>query len=63
MREVSSGSNYVSQNPAEQHFGLNQLGVVPSIRIVWPDGSESQRLDVDANQRIQVTYPDSWSID
>lgn len=63
MREVSFGNNYVSQNPTEQHFGLNELGVVPSIRVVWPDGSESERLDVNANQRIQVIYPDSWSTD
>ena len=47
----------------EQHFGLNELASVPSVRIVWPDGTGTERLNVDANQRIAVTYPDSWSID
>ena len=42
---------------------LNQLDTVPSIRVVWPDGSESERLNVAANQRIVVSYPDTWSID
>jgi hypothetical protein len=63
MREVTQGNNYVSHNPLEQHFGLNSLGSVPSIRVVWPDGRQTQRFDVQANQRIVVTYPDSWSVD
>ena len=63
MREVHNGNNYVSQNPCEQHFGLNQLGAASSIRVVWPDGTETERFNVSANQRIQVTYPDSWSTD
>ncbi len=63
MREVTNGNNYVSQNPTEQHFGLSQLDQVPSVRVVWTDGSESERINVGANQRITVTYPDSWSID
>ena len=63
LRDVTNGNNYVSQNPAEQHFGLNDVGVVTSVRIVWPDGSETERLNVNANQRITVSYPDTWSID
>ena len=63
MREVSSGNNFVSHNPTEQHFGLGELGLVPSIRVVWPDGSESERFNVAVNQRVQASYPDTWSID
>lgn len=63
LREVHNGNNYVSQNPAEQHFGLNDLTQVNSVRVVWPDGSETIRNNVDPNQRIQVTFPDSWSTD
>ncbi len=63
MREIANGNNYVSQNPAEQHFGLNDAAIISSVRVVWPDGTESERLNVDPNQRIQVSYPDSWSID
>ena len=63
LREVHNGSNYVSQNPAEQHFGLNELTLVDAVRVVWPDGSETIRNDVGPNQRIQVSFPDSWSTD
>lgn len=63
MREISNGNNYVSQNPPEQHFGLSQAATIDLIRVVWPDGSQSERLNVDANQRIGITYPDSWSSD
>ena len=63
MREIRSGNNYVSHDPTEQHFGLGELGTVPSIRVVWPDGSETERLDVAANQHITVSYPDTWSSD
>ena len=61
MREISSGNNYVSQNPAEQHFGLNQAGTADSIRVRWPDGTETVRNGIATNQRIRVTYPDTWS--
>lgn len=63
MREISSGNNYVSQNPTEQHFGLNDADFIDSIRIVWPDQTETSRNIIASNRRVQVTYPDSWSTD
>jgi len=63
MREVSAGGNYVSQNPTGQHFGLNSTDTVDDIRIVWPDQTETSRMGIAANQRIRVSYPDSWSTD
>ena len=63
MREITNGSNYVSQNPAEQHFGIKNETVVETMRVIWPDGSESTRSNVQPFQRISVTYPDTWSID
>ena len=63
LREVTNGNNYVSQNPAEQHVGLNQAAAADRIRVVWPDGTETERLAVDSRQRLVVTYPDSWSSD
>ena len=63
LREIHNGNNFVSQNPAEQHFGLNRINLVDSVRIVWPDGSESSRANVGPNQRIVVNYPDTWSTD
>lgn len=61
MREVSIGSNYMSQNPTEQHFGLREAARADELRVVWPDGTETSRSAVNANQRILVTYPDQWS--
>ena len=63
LREIHNGSNYVSQNPAEQHFGLNDSEYIDLVRVVWPDGSETSRTNVDANQRIVVQHPDAWSTD
>jgi hypothetical protein len=36
MREVTVGSNYISQNPTVQHFGLGTAATVESVRVVWP---------------------------
>jgi hypothetical protein len=63
FREIHNGSNYVSQNPAEQHFGLNEAIQADSVRIIWPDGTETSRDNIDVNQRLTVNYPDSWSTD
>ena len=63
MRELHNGSNYVSQNPMEQHFGLGESASAQSVEVVWPDGTSSSRSDVTANQRIAIDYPDAWSID
>ena len=63
MREVTNGNNYVSQNPAEQHFGLAQAEEAASIRIVWPDGTETTRQNITSNQKLIVSYPDTWSSD
>lgn len=63
LREVHNGNNFVSQNPAEQHFGLNEATQAESVRVTWPDGTETSRDNIDINQRVTVTYPDSWSSD
>lgn len=39
IREVSAGSNYVSNNTLQQHFGLGDAGLPQQINITWPDGS------------------------
>jgi len=55
MRELSAGSNYVSAEPAEAHFGLGAATSVDELRIVWPDGEETVLEDVPAKRRISVT--------
>jgi hypothetical protein len=63
LREIQNGNNYVSQNPAEQHFGLKNATIIDRIRVVWPDGSETERSNIASYQRVTVSYPNSWSSD
>ncbi len=36
MREVMIGSNYTSQNPTVQIFGLDSSTIVDALRVEWP---------------------------
>ena len=54
MREIRAGSNYVSQNPTRAHFGVGDAEVIDEIRIHWPDGEETVRLGVAANQLLNI---------
>jgi hypothetical protein len=58
MRELRAGSNYVSQNPVEAHFGLGQASELTRVRVVWPDGQASQLDDLQINQFITITRND-----
>jgi hypothetical protein len=58
MRELRAGSNYVSQNPVEAHFGLAQATTLERVRVVWPDGQQSQLDDLNINQFITISRND-----
>jgi hypothetical protein len=58
MRELRAGSNYVSQNPVEAHFGLAQATTLERVRIVWPDGQESLLDDLSMDQFITISRID-----
>ena len=53
MREVLIGSNFTSQNPTEQTFGLGSASTVDEVMIEWPDGGTDTYSDVPAGR---VTY-------
>ena len=36
MREIKLGSNYLSQNAAEAHFGLGDVDVIDELKVVLP---------------------------
>jgi hypothetical protein len=63
LREIHNGNNFVSQNPAEQHFGMDDAIQADSVRVIWPDGTETVRNNIPVNQRLMIIYPDSWSTD
>lgn len=54
MRELNANSNYVSQNPAEAHFGLADYTFIDNIKVVWPNGDESILEDVEINQFLRI---------
>jgi hypothetical protein len=54
-RDVLAGSNYVSQNPAEAHFGFGAATRVDELRVVWPDAAETRLVDVPVGKCIVVT--------
>ena len=58
MREICIASNFVSQNPAVQTFGLGNAGQVDEVRIEWPDGQQTILVDVQAGQFISADHPD-----
>ncbi|MFQ6005623.1 MAG: CRTAC1 family protein, partial [Woeseia sp.] len=58
MREICIASNFVSQNPTVQTFGLGNAAQVDELKIEWPDGSQSIMADVQAGQFVSVDHPD-----
>ena len=58
VRDVRAGSNYVSQNPREVHFGLGAAARVDTVRVVWPDGRQLTLHGIDADRTLVVTPHD-----
>jgi len=52
MREIRCGNNFVSQDPAEAHFGLGSATLVTELRVEWPDGVTTVLHGIAANQRL-----------
>ncbi len=53
IREISIGSNFLSQNPAIQLFGLGS-DTSADLTVSWPDGSETVMTDVASGQTLQI---------
>jgi hypothetical protein len=54
IREVLSGSSYVSQSDLRQHFGLGLARKVDEIEIRWPAGPVDKVTGVEADQFVTV---------
>ncbi|MXW20429.1 MAG: CRTAC1 family protein [Gammaproteobacteria bacterium] len=57
MREIVIGSNFTSQNPLVQVFGLGSSAQA-DIEVEWPDGEMTPIRTVSANQLITINHPD-----
>ncbi len=54
LRNIRSGTSYLSQDDFRQHFGLGDAGVVDSVVVTWPDGSTTERENVAADELLVV---------
>jgi hypothetical protein len=54
IREIRASNHFVSQNPAEAHFGLGTAENV-DMTIFWPDGGQTVMNDVAADQLLTVS--------
>jgi hypothetical protein len=57
MRELQAGSNFVSQNPAEAHFGLRNADTITEVQVTWPDGQNTTINDIESNQFLVIQHP------
>jgi hypothetical protein len=57
MREIIIGNNFLSQNPADQYFGLGSSAQVDELRVQWPDGQETRLTAVSAGQALTLDQP------
>ena len=58
-RYVQSGTGYLSQDDMRQHFGLGEAARADSVEVRWPDGTVSERTDVEADRLIVIEQPES----
>ncbi len=54
IREVMSGSSYISQSDLRQHFGLGRAAKADGIEVRWPSGHVDRISGVNANQFISI---------
>jgi hypothetical protein len=59
LREITVGSNYQSQNPLRQHFGLGGAGLIDELRVDWPHGGVTIMKDIKPNQSLTLDAADA----
>jgi hypothetical protein len=52
MREIAAGSNFTSQTPAVQVFGLGTASAADAVEIEWPDGATDSYSNVAAGKVV-----------
>jgi hypothetical protein len=57
MREIIIGNNFLSQNPADQYFGLGAFAQVDALTVEWPDGQMTNYGSVPAGQALTLNQP------
>jgi hypothetical protein len=54
VRNVRSGTSYISQDDMRQHFGLGRATTVDAVEVRWPDGKTTKLENVKADQLLEV---------
>lgn len=54
VREIQGGSSHTSQNSSIIHFGLGEIAVVDSVKIVWPGASSQLLIGPEINNLHEV---------
>ena len=54
VREIQSGTSFLSQNSLTAHFGLGQAGLVDELNIRWPSGTVQMLTSISPNRTITV---------
>ena len=56
-RQITVGSNLMSQNPLRQHFGLGGAATIDQVKVTWPSGTQRILTNQSTNQILLVTPP------
>lgn len=59
VRELFPANTYMSQAPAEVHFGLGDAEIVDLLTVRWPSGKVQQFRNVQANRHLLITEGES----
>jgi hypothetical protein len=54
LREVRSGTGYISQDDMRLHFGLGAAAQVDSLTIRWTDGRQERLYEIAADQIVSI---------
>ncbi len=57
VRELRAGNNFISQDPAEAHFGLASATQVDTLEVRWFNGGSTTMTNVPANQVLTIVEP------
>lgn len=57
IRDIRSGSSYLSQGEMRAHFGLGDVDLVDSVEVWWPGGHTETYRDLAVNQRHRLERP------
>ncbi len=57
IRDIMIGSNFTSQNPTVQIFGLDDATLVDRLEVEWPNGDVTTRTNVQHGQTVTIDHP------